>query len=80
MSRREITLKTWGNRLHRKRVPFATDHNFNVTGISDVKPRVDLREIDGRSVEIQRHVASQPATRPFTTALSTGFCNIPRQQ
>ena len=66
----EITLKTWGNRLHRKGVPFRSDRNFNVAGISDVKPKhLNLRDLDGRDAAVQAHVSSQPAFRAYCDAI-----------
>lgn len=76
---REITLKTWGNRLHRKGVPFRSDRNFNVTSISDVKPsHLDLRELDGRSAEVQHHVQSQHMFVPYRDAIVKWILANPR--
>ena len=67
--RREITIISWGNRLHRKGAPFKTDKNFNVTAVSDVKPRCDLSRLTGLSKEVQDHVTRQPLFPKFRDAI-----------
>lgn len=68
-ARRELTIVSWGNQLHRKGVPFKTDKNFNVTAISDVKPRCDLSRKTGLDPEVQDHVTRQPRFAEFRDAI-----------
>lgn len=56
---REITIITWGNKK-RKQCPIRVHKNWNVTGISDRKPRhLDLAHLDGRHKELQEFISKQ---------------------
>jgi len=52
--KKEITIITWGNKK-RKCCPVRVHKNWNVTGISDKKPKhLDLAHLDGRNEEMQK--------------------------
>lgn len=56
---REITIITWGNKK-RKCCPIRVHKNWNVTGISDRKPKhLDLAHLDGRNQELQQFISQQ---------------------
>jgi hypothetical protein len=57
--KKEITIITWGNKK-RKCCPVRVHKNWNVTGISDKKPKhLDLAHLDGRNEEMQKYISQQ---------------------
>lgn len=52
---REITIMSWGKRHHRS-TPMASQFNVNAGLLSGKKEGLDLKNLDGRSIEIQSRI------------------------
>jgi hypothetical protein len=66
--KKEITIITWGNKK-RKCCPVRVHKNWNVTGISDKKPKhLDLAHLNGKNEEMQKYISQQ---NQFDTYVAT---------